>query len=447
MHRFVGPLRISCSNSRTIGQSFYSSSLWTATACIIMVVTRSGAIGSVTKQDLLVTALPTSGKRTYSRARKTATSSKTKELVPAKTTSVPHSDSTSPNERNRITTTSSIPFSGGRITTIKDDTQTVINGDILFSLPDDVVYGILRKRPSKRNKSPYVGDVWLESEQREAIVHLPNLDMGGKCVPGVTLVMKPAKDKKGNPVGKDAVNPKFGTPKCEFIAQLLRVDESDLSNMYEPTWVGAHPSLGEKIAEELVSRNLLGPTFPTVQSYKREVSNVGGTDMRCDFLIEHVDTTLPPRILEVKTVVDTDYSTSAVPNREKCVFTSNREPYIRTGIFPWGSSNQKGPQGEPVVSARAIKHVRELTRMVQERPQRFDATVLFIVIRHDAKAFRPNTEACPSFARYLKEAKEKGVQVLAKQVRWGEEKPKGDEVGTSLIGKCFEGDLLEIMWP
>lgn len=303
----------------------------------------------------------------------------------------------------------------------------------LFSLSDDIVAGVLKNRPSKRNRSPYVADVFLEKEQREAIVHVPNLDMGGKCVPGATLLMKPARDKKGNLVGKDAVSPKFGTPKCEFIAQLLRVDESDLG--YEPTWVGAHPSLGEKIAEQLVQHNILGPNFPKVKSFQREVRNIGGADMRADFVIQHDDERLPPRILEVKTVVDTDYSISAVPDREKCVFTSDIVPYERTAIFPWGGCNQKGPDGEKVVSARAIKHVQELTRLSTTKD--FDATVLFVVIRSDAKAFRPNHEACPSFAKYLKKAQTAGVQILAKQVRWGEGKD---------LGKCFEGPLLDIVW-
>ena len=199
--------------------------------------------------------------------------------------------------------------------------------------------------------------------------------------------------------------------------------------------VGAHPSLGEKIAEQLVERNLLGPHFPKVKSFQREVSGIGGADMRADFLIEHETASLPPRILEVKTVVDTDYSESAVPERAKCVFTSKEVPYQRTAIFPWGQSNQKGPNGEKVVSARAIKHVQELRKLVSTK--QYDATVLFVVIRHDAKRFRPNHEACPSFARYLKEAEEAGVQILAKQVCWGE----GDD-----IGKCFEGPLLDMVW-
>lgn len=308
--------------------------------------------------------------------------------------------------------------------------------DVLFTLAEDCVVGTLQCRPSKRNRSPYVADVLLENEDREVIVHVPNLDMGGKCVPGAKILMKPARDRKGNLVGADAVNPKFGTPKCEFIAQLLYVDESRLG--YEAAWVGAHPSLGERIAEELVGRNLLGTNFPTVKSFKREVRNVGGANMRADFLIEHEDESLPPRILEVKTVVDTDYKVDATPGRTKCVFTSNKDPYVRTGIFPWGQSNQKGPDGEKVVSARAIKHVQELTKLANDKKQQFDATVLFVVIRDDAKAFRPNHEACPSFARYLKEAESKGVQIIAKQVCW---KVEGSHAS------CYEGNLLDVEWP
>ena len=240
-----------------------------------------------------------------------------------------------------------------------------------------------------------------------------------------------------------------------------------------------HPSLGEKIAEQLVGRNLLGAEFPKVKSFQREVSNVGGTDMRTDFLIEHEDPTQLPRVLEVKTVVDTDYHVSAVPTssleddneknkttasskkkkkKKQCLFTSDESPYDRTAIFPWGNSNQKGPDGEKVVSARAIKHVREITQLVQS--QNYTGTILFVVIRGDAAQFRPNYEACPSFAKYLQQAKNAGVQILAKQVTWGssntttttndndnnEEKIE-DEIMISNVRICYEGNLLDIQWP
>ena len=63
------------------------------------------------------------------------------------------------------------------------------------------------------------GDVRLD-DGTEAIVHMPSLDMGGKCVAGAEVLLKPARDKKGNPVGADAVG-KYGTPKCQYILQVF----------------------------------------------------------------------------------------------------------------------------------------------------------------------------------------------------------------------------------
>ena len=99
---------------------------------------------------------------------------------------------------------------------------------------------------------------------------------------------------------------------------------------------------------------------------------------------------------------------------------------MRSAIFPWGNSRQVGPEGERVVSARAIKHVRELTAVarglkVDEGEEgALRAAVLFIVTRGDAQSFRPNEEACPSFARYLREAEEGGVTLAAHKIEWGE---------------------------
>ena len=76
---------------------------------------------------------------------------------------------------------------------------------------------------------------------------MPSLDLGGKCVAGSTILVKPALDTKGNLVGPDAVNPKYGTPKCEFHCQLAKLPGGG--------YVGAHPSLGEKAAVALLQRS------------------------------------------------------------------------------------------------------------------------------------------------------------------------------------------------
>merc|ERR1712224_510342 len=85
-------------------------------------------------------------------------------------------------------------------------------------------------------------------------------------------------------------------------------------------------------------------------------------------------------------------------------FFGKTTPYERAAIFPWGQSNQRGPNGEKVVSARAIKHVRELTAIAtgerSDEGGQLRAAVLFVVVRSDVRSFRPNVDACPSFARY-----------------------------------------------
>jgi hypothetical protein len=384
-----------------------------------------------------------------------------------------------------VVTPSVIPSSVSFNTTITDNNT---GRPLLFSLrtEDELVRATFVVRPSKRNRSPYVADILLlDDEDREAIAHVPNLDMGGKCKPGVTLLLKPARNAKGVKVGcgPDAVSAKYGTPKCEFITQLLHVDESRIhSEYYPPTWVGAHPSLGERIAEECLKRSisnnksnestdnslhqLLGPTMSDIVDIQTQIHNPCGAEMRSDFLVTHASG--QKRIIEVKTVVDTDYCAAFPPptpdvnatgkptakekkareSKIKCLFTSDQMPYKRTAIFPWGNSNQKGPDGEKVVSTRAIHHVRELTRiangdLVHRDPEtdvkeEYKATILFVVIRGDAESFRPNVQACPSFGRYLRLAEKAGVEILVKRVSWG----TGEQEGM-----CFDDKLLPIEWP
>lgn len=442
---------------------------------------KAAAAAAVHKNPKTPSPSKASGSSSRSRSSKqttSATSSPNKSLKPTPT----------------VVTPSTIPSSSASSNAIITNNNT--GRPLLFSLrtDDELVRATFIARPSKRNRSPYVADILLlEDQDREAIAHAPNLDMGGKCVPGVTLLLKPARNPKGVKVGcgPDAVSAKYGTPKCEFITQLLLVDESWIHPVYyPPTWVGAHPSLGERIAEECLKRSissnvnksskdntdnslhqLLGPTMSDIVDIQKQIHNPCGAEMRSDFLVTHASG--QKRIIEVKTVVDTDYSAAFPPptpdvnaktttaakktkaSKIKCLFTSDQMPYQRTAIFPWGNSNQKGPDGEKVVSARAIHHVRELTRIANgelvhksdpetdmdtagAEGERYKATILFVVIRGDAESFRPNVQACPSFGRYLRLAENGGVEILVKRVSWG----TGEQEGM-----CFDDKLLPIEWP
>ena len=296
------------------------------------------------------------------------------------------------------------------------------------------------RRPSSRNKSPYVGDVRLP-DGREAIAHMPSMDMGGKCASGVACVVRAATTKKGELVGADALGP-HGTPKCEFILQLIRVEEPENEEM-GGVWVGAHPSIGERVVESLIRRGSLEGALGKVSNVQSQATKVAGTDMRCDFLLTHDDGEHTTKtVLEVKTVVDTDYNPETPPSRTSCVFFGPT-PYSRAGIFPWGRAQQKGPDGEKVVSARAIKHTRELAKIARgelkdEGGTPLRAAICFIVARVDASQFRVNYEACSSFARHLHDARAAGVNVLAHRIRWGE----GEN-----LGKAFCAGSLPVTIP
>jgi hypothetical protein len=192
--------------------------------------------------------------------------------------------------------------------------------------------GVLVCRPSSRNRSPYVGDVRLVSGPNEGttcVTHLPNLDSGGKCRPGVRLLCR-----RQPGVGPDTVG-KFGTPKCELVCQLLRCEEPE--NAPGGVWVSAHPAIGEKLTQALMQRgafddrlfmrvgkspakkkeNVVDDGSPFDQPpvsvspvssqvcRRREVSESASGSFRPDFSVEHPDGSVT--VVETKQVVDTDY--------------------------------------------------------------------------------------------------------------------------------------------
>ncbi|MDD4264165.1 MAG: DNA/RNA nuclease SfsA, partial [Firmicutes bacterium] len=59
---------------------------------------------------------------------------------------------------------------------------------------------------------------------------------------------------------------------------------------------------------------------------------------------------------------------------------------------------------------RGVKHVNELIRLKQSG---YNAAVLFIVQRSDAKKVSPNRKTDPQFAKALAKAKSVGVKIVA----------------------------------
>lgn len=258
------------------------------------------------------------------------------------------------------------------------------------------------------------------------LAHAPALDVGGLCVPGAHVRMTLMK-----PGGKTSHS-----------IQLVRTD-IPASPTEDPVWVGCHPALAERCALEAIRAGLvLSPPLSPLngadedenkkKKKKKEktprmskTTTTSGSlnhtytpvsiksqytvgDSRVDFLVND------NHLVEVKGCVCADYSASAAPEkRDKghCVVlapsTVTSKEYHRSGLFPWGKVGQEF-EGQKVVSARAIKHVRNLANL---QSADMAATVLFVLNRADCHSMRPCHEACPVFALELSRAHAGGTGV------------------------------------
>lgn len=297
-----------------------------------------------------------------------------------------------------------------------------------------LVRGTLIKRPSASIRSPYVADVSLFPKGKKvkddaacALAHAPALDVGGMCVTGSEVYL--------------SVRPTGG--KTSHAIELVR--GAPLSNKASDkgVLVGAHPRLGELIAQEVLKRGLLkdelllrdgwemGPVDEEKIQMKQQVT-IG--DSRVDFQLTLTNKEASHKVIvEVKNVVCADYMAGTepvkrdpnhcvvvAPNKEKSSNYDEKE-YRRSALFPWGRVGQKF-DGRAVVSERAIKHLFNLQSLKSEE---VTTVVMFVVNRCDCESIRACGEQCPVFRDVLQEVVQSGVRAVGVRVRW-----EGD-------GKCF----------
>lgn len=211
--------------------------------------------------------------------------------------------------------------------------------------------GTMVKRPSAIIKSPYVGDIIVENEEK--LAHCPSLGLGEILKKESELLIVEHENRKTN---------------CYIHA----VKEYDI-------WVGNVPLNANKIVKQLLKENIL---IQDIKSIKPEYK-IG--DSKFDFYVK--DSNDVEHIIEVKSV-------------------HIKESETDTAIFPVGYKTQK----TAVISERAIKHVEHLTHLASEGKS---TMIVFVIQRNDCKKFKANAKKDPTFANALKVAKETGVVVKA----------------------------------
>ncbi|KAI9008678.1 hypothetical protein DFJ74DRAFT_688259 [Hyaloraphidium curvatum] len=294
----------------------------------------------------------------------------------------------------------------------------VLDGTVPFPFPVPQVEGTAKAKQAAMQAALDA----LRSKHGTKLAHAPALDCAGIVVPGSRVWCTPSSESS----------------QTDLAVQLCEEAREDGS------WstVGYHPSLAEKMCEEMLARGSLAP-------YLGEHTEVGSQKTfgksRVDYVLLHKDGSRT--LLEVKNAVGADYPAGLVPATRSPVgvYVRPAEGFRRSSIFPHGS---KKP-GIGVVSDRAIKHVHELGELhgtkVEEKEVR--CAVLFVVNRSDCEAFRPCHEADMLFAQCLLRAKNKGVTLIAVAVRWEGGKAFMDKVlpvefDASVREEDLDADLL-----
>jgi len=290
--------------------------------------------------------------------------------------------------------------------------------------------GVVIRRPSAHNKSPYVADVTLDIGGAEIIAHAPMLDLGGLIKPGTVVRMTESK-----PGGKTS-----------HAIQLVKVNETECDSKRKSkngtTWIGAHPGLGNAVAKALIENGhitqaILGDSKKTVEKLKAEVtmrSPDGSETVRSDFVLND------SVVVEVKSCVCADFQKDKAPVFDKkdryvtVISEVSDDKYKKTGLFPIGKRAQNF-QGQKVVSERCIKHLRHLAKIArgEDKINGYEAACLLVIVnRADCEKFRPCIEACPVFAQEFSNAMSDGVRILAPKIIWDEN------------GDCHYGGLLPV---
>ena len=330
-----------------------------------------------------------------------------------------------------------------------------------------LIQGTLIKRPSAAIRSPYVADVSLHNNNSQSrgkknnttsstiLAHAPALDVGGMCVEGSDIYL----------------TKRDGEGKTSHSIELVR-GAPLVGNNDNGVLVGAHPRLGELIAEQVLKLGLLQEALPlkdgfvlgppndftrtpakkklksaeddsdlntitqSTNSNERKINlqqQVTLGDSRVDFQMTLSNGKSQHRVvIEVKNVVCADYEAGKAPQVTgpgHCVVVAPptksveddkaKGGYKRSALFPWGKTKGQKFDNKTVVSERACKHLRNLESLQLEKDT--TSVVLFIINREDCESFRACREKCPVFAEILDDVVKAGEKPLAVRVRWTED--------------------------
>ncbi|MEB3272193.1 MAG: DNA/RNA nuclease SfsA [Prochlorothrix sp.] len=241
---------------------------------------------------------------------------------------------------------------------------------MLYSYPP-LLPGTLVKRYKR-----FFADIELDSGEL-ITAHCPNTGpMTGVYQPGAQVYVS------------QSDNPKR---KLAYTWELIQVHDNG------PTWVGVNTNLPNRVIHAALGQRLW-PQLGDYQTIQREVP-YGQEGSRIDFCLhygnnrDHGDTAADTKPETEKA----DRSRSA-PEPAPLYLEVKNTTWVqgRLALFP------------DTVTTRGQKHLRELIALVPE----YRAVMLYFINRDDCPQFAPGDEKDPTYGKLLREAMDKGVEVL-----------------------------------
>ena len=196
----------------------------------------------------------------------------------------------------------------------------------------------------------FLADIELDTGEI-VTAHCPNTGpMTGVSAPGSAVQIS----KSDNPKRKLA-----------YTWEMIRIDK---------TWVGVNTALPNRAIKQALAQKLFPELTPRYTEVRSEVPYGENKKSRVDFLLTG-DDTQPPIYLEVKSVTLWEEDIALFPD---------------------------------TVTTRGQKHLRELMALIPNAKP----IMLYFINRGDCTKFAPSDRYDPEYAKLLREAVAKGVEVL-----------------------------------
>lgn len=262
---------------------------------------------------------------------------------------------------------------------------------------DNLIEGIIVKRPSKVIKTPYVADVIaIDNIEKEVLAHSASLGCCGLADTGATILMTKMISSNKNKINNDK--------KCEY-----KICLSVLKERNQEIIIGIHPKIAEDLVESALNKNLL-TKLQNIKSYKRETKLFVKDKVDSRFDYTGIDCNGVPFIMEVKNVPLADYEDITAKDRKKMCY-NDRDINSKVAYFPDGYRKKT----TDTVSPRALKHITELTLIKKESKTR--CIMCYVIQRTDINRFQPSI-IDPEYRQAVKDAIESNVELIILVVQW-----------------------------